>query len=248
MDATWILLHKVEGPINLGSVCRAMANTGFRHLRFTGALESDDFEARKFALHARDLLADGEKHQDFKSLVSGMDVLFGFSPRSPWTDGRDLAIDDFHDHYAKARARGEKVGLLFGNEARGLENMHLAHCQFRVRLPTRREYVSMNLAQAVMVVLWELHRGQGAGPKRDVLLPEWASPEEKQALLNNIHGFLDVLEFLDPQNPEHLWMEILPIFNSRDWTKRELTILQAIFGKSSSRHRALKKKLARYSD
>ncbi len=248
MDATWVLLHEVKGPINLGSVCRAMANTGFRNLRFTGPLTGDDSEAQKFAVHARDLLEKGEKHIDFKGLISGMDVLFGFSPRSPWVDGRDLSLDDFHNHYAKARARGERVGLLFGNEARGLENKNLAFCQFRVRLPAQMEYVSMNLAQAVMVVLWELHREHRAEPARDLEFPELASHEEKQALLNNIYGFLDVLEFLDPQNPEHLWMEILPIFNSRDWTKRELNLLLAIFGKSRSRHRALKKKLACFLD
>lgn len=240
MEKTWILLHDVEGPVNLGSVCRAMANTGFANLRFTGPLDQTDFEARKFAVHARPLLERAEKREAIQDLMEGLDVVFGFSPRDPLTDGSALSLDQFHQAFAEAR--GRKIGLLFGNEASGLSNEHLALCRYRVALPAQAAYVSMNLAQAVLVVLWEVSRKQ-TGPAPEPPSPDMAEPGEKMALLNNLRGFLDGLEFLNPQNPEHLWKEILPIFNRRDWTKREVNLLQAIFGKSRSRHLAVKKKL-----
>ena len=246
-ERTWILLHQVEGPVNLGSACRAMANTGFGNLRFSGDLEKNDFEARRYALHARHILERAQKHTGFEALLAGLDVVFGFTPRSPWPDGKTLDLDAFHGHYAETLTRGKTVGLLFGNEARGLTNAQLAHCHFRVTLPAHADYISMNLAQAVLVVLWELHRKRPE--KRSAageVKPEIASSDEKARLLDNVRSFLDALEFLDPQNPEHLWLEMIPLFKSRDWTKRELTLLHAVFAKSRSRHLAVKKKADRF--
>jgi len=240
LENTWILLNDVEGPVNLGSICRAMANTGFENLRFSGELSQDDFEAQKFAVHARPLLESAEKCQNLEDLISDMDLVFGFSPRDPWSDGAALNFDQFHEQYTQAR--GRKIGLLFGNEASGLSNEHLAHCRYRVALPANAQYVSMNLAQAVLVVLWEISRRQ-AEPLPTADPPQLAEPWEKEELLKNLRSFLDCMEFLNPQNPDALWKEVLPIFNSRDWTKRELTLLHAIFGKSRSRHQALRKKL-----
>ena len=153
-----VLLHQVEGPINLGAVCRAMANTGFQNLAFTGPLEASEGQARKFALHARNILEAVPKKNDLLELTQGIDLVFGFTPRNPSEDGRGLDLDGFHQQVTKARQQGKSIGLLFGNEARGLENADLVQCHYRVALPTNETYVSMNLSQAVMVVLWELSR------------------------------------------------------------------------------------------
>ena len=276
---TTVLLHQVEGPINLGSVCRAMANTGFSRLAYTGDLARDDFQARRFALHATDLLEQARHAGAFQELVSGTDVLFGFSPRQPWPDGRNLNLDQFQTRYREAQEEGRSIGLLFGNEAHGLANQHLAHCSYRVALPTHEDYPSLNLSHAVMVVLWECHRHARkdrpmpaapkpaapmpavpmpaapkpaapepaapvpAAPVPAATQPERAEAVEKEALIQNLREYLGEIDFLNPQNPDHLWMEILPIFKVRDWTKREITLLLAIFGKGMSRYKALKKRL-----
>lgn len=218
-----------------------MANTGFRALRFTGELEHDDLEARRYALHAGDLLRGADKYADLVELVGDLDCVFGFTPREPWPDGRNLTLDGFHACFAEARARGKRIGLLFGNERRGLENEHLVHCHYRVALPTHNDYVSMNLAQAVLVVLWELARRDQQLPPR-LSEPDWADPEAKRHLLGNLRAFMDSMDFLDPQNPELLWGEFHQLFNSRDWTQRELNLLNGLFGKGRSRYLALTRK------
>ena len=234
-----VLLHQVEGPINLGAICRMMANTGFGELRFTGPLTRDEEMARRFAVHAVDLLEGAKPCRDFATLIGGIDCLFGFSPRTPWSDGRNINLDQFHTELEKAKSLGKRIGLLFGNEARGLENAHLAQCHHRVTLPTSQQYRSMNLAQAVTVVLWELaRRGNTAQRVDPIQETPMARAEEIDSLIQNLRQFLDTIEFLDPQNPDHLWLEIMPMFKTRDWTRRELTLLHAIFGKGRSRYLA----------
>ena len=240
---TWVLLHQVEGPVNLGSVCRAMANTGFANLAFSGDLQGDEGEARKFALHAVSILEGARKCSTLDGLTDGLDVVFGFSPRAPWPDGRNLDLDAFHTRFAQGLAAGLSQGLLFGNEARGLRNKDLATCHYRVALPTHEGYASMNLAQAVLVVLWEILRRQEAG-LQTAGAPDLdrANPKQMTALLNNIHDFLATIEFLNPQNPDHIWQEVMPLFKARQWTQREVTLLHAVFAKGRSRYRAMQRR------
>ena len=238
-NLTTILLHDIEGPINLGAICRAMANTGFQQLRLSGALQNDDEEAQRFAVHAREILDQAPKCEGLEPLIEGQDAVFGFTPRNPWQDGRGLDLDGFHGAYAQALARGQRVGLMLGNERRGLENAQLARCNYRVALPTTSSYASMNLSQAVMVVMWELRRKWDAGHLHPAPAPpEQASAEDRTQLLNNLHAFLDTIGFLNPQNPEHIWEEVQPLFTSSQWSKREIGHLQCIFSKAHARYRA----------
>ncbi len=144
--------------MNLGAVCRAMANTGFTDLCFTGRLTGMESAASRFAVHAGYILQAARKKQDLADLLADSDVVFGFTPRNPWEDGKNLDLDGFHKKVAEAESRGQSIGLLFGNEKVGLHNEHLVLCNWRVALPTAKTYISMNLAQAVLVVLWEMHR------------------------------------------------------------------------------------------
>jgi len=112
-----------------------------------------------------------------------------------------------------------------------------------VGLPTHSGYASMNLSQAVLVVLWEIAREvKGQLPAMAQADPDLVGPEARQLLLLKLRQFLEAMEFLNPQNPEALWAEVAPIFNNRDWNTRETNLLQAIFGKGRSRYLALQKK------
>ena len=236
-----VLLHGIEGPINLGAIARAMANTGFHQLRWTGQVAPDHPEALKFSVHAAPILENGQKVSSFSELTQSTDVLFGFTPRRPWQDGRNLDIHGFLEKLGDALAAGKKVGLLFGNEARGLDNAALARCDGRVALPTDSSYSSLNLSQAVLLACWEIRRRWVTNPiERQE--PESIGAEEKRVLIRNLRQFAESMTFMNPQNPDHIWKELLPIFKCRDWTKREAQILNGLFSKGTSRYRALEKK------
>ncbi|CAM2006757.1 RNA methyltransferase [Acanthopleuribacter pedis] len=238
-----ILLNQVEGPVNLGSVCRAMANTGFSRLRFSGPLDAGVGEARKFSVHALPILEQADKCADINELIDECDLVFGFSPRNPWLDGRALDLDQFHEQLHQGVGRGKTIGLLFGNEQIGLTNHDLALCDFRVALPTNEGYASMNLAQAVLIVLWEINRKQAGRLDRNEPDPEMADGREKAVLVDKIQHFLKEMDFLDPQYPDRLWREVCLMFKTRDWTRREMNLLMGIFSKGANRYAALSRKL-----
>ena len=236
-----ILLHNIEGPVNLGAIARAMANTGFERLYWTGELDADHPEARKFAVHAKPLLEANHHQANFQELIQDSDILFGFSPRTPWPDGRNIGIDRFLTEFSKSLFQGKQLGLLFGNEAHGLENEHLAHCHYRVSLPTSDGYTSMNLSQAVLVVIWEIRRFLQPSEVMSPA-PDGIDSQARAILLENLRKFVDAMDFLNPQNPDHLWQELLAIFQTREWSPREAQILNGLFAKGKARYLALKKK------
>lgn len=239
-EKVWVLLHHIEGPVNLGAIARAMANTGFHNIRWTGELQGNHHQSMKFAVHAKPLIADSKPVSNFQKLIEDMDIVYGFSPRTPWQDARNLNLDQFLEHFIVNLGQGMNQGLLFGNEATGLENQHLSVCNYRVVLPSHAGYQSMNLSQAVMVVLWELRR-QSLPPQPLPKPQPLASPAEKDILVQNLHKFANDMAFLNPQNPEKLWQELAPIFKCRSWSPREVQLLNSLFSKASARYMALKK-------
>src|SRR5262249_29187948 len=50
------------------------------------------------------------------------------------------------------------AALVFGREASGLTDDEVTRCQFLIHIPTGSEYPALNLAQAVAICLYQLHR------------------------------------------------------------------------------------------
>lgn len=238
----WVLLHRIEGPVNLGFICRAMANTGFSRLRFTGPLDGSEADAQRFAVHARPMLQSAVRCESLAQLQRNLTRVYGFSPRAPWDDGRNLSMDGFLVQAQRDLAAGHRLGLLFGNEAHGLDNEALSICNYRVCLPAVSDYVSMNLAQAVMVTLWELMRHTSEADARGKAAT-LATVDEKARLADRCLEFAAAMDFTGSQNPQGIEREFRGLFHRRDWTEREIQLLMGLFAKGRTRYQALLKKL-----
>ena len=81
---------------------------------------------------------------------------------------------------------GGPVAFVFGNETAGLTNDEMFACQYLVHIPASTEFSSLNLAQAVQVVAYELHMA------RDVAIP--FARVEKQATVEDREGLYTHLE------------------------------------------------------
>jgi TrmH family RNA methyltransferase len=155
MDQFIIVLHQPRDVRNLGAVVRAMKNMGFARLRLVNPAPYDPADLLGIAHRSEDLVAAIEHFDSLPAALADAYYVLGTSERShperPMrSDLRPLA------GALLTRARSGPVALLFGPEDHGLDRAALDRCHAILSLPADPAYPSLNLAQAVLLLLYEL--------------------------------------------------------------------------------------------
>jgi len=151
-----VVLVRSRNPLNIGAAARAMANFGFGHLRVVEPYEAGFREARS-AVDAEEVLRAAGEFAGVGEAVADCSLVLGTAEGS----GRRAELERLEvlgAEMVEALRSGAKVAVLFGSEKTGLSNEDLGHCQRVLRIPTESAQPSMNLGQAVAVVLYELAR------------------------------------------------------------------------------------------
>jgi TrmH family RNA methyltransferase len=162
-DNTRIVLSRPEGSANIGSVCRAMKNMGLTKLVLVRDRETVDVrEVRRMALHAFDLFEGAAFVETLEEAVAETQLAIAVTRRhGAKRNKKSIPIDDIA---ALVRNRpGADFAFVFGNEEHGLSNNEVELCSAKLSIPTAPEFPSLNLAQAVQIVTYELYRGAAAG-------------------------------------------------------------------------------------
>jgi tRNA (cytidine32/uridine32-2'-O)-methyltransferase len=128
-----------------------------------------------------------------------------------------------------ARAKRQPVAILFGSESAGLSNDEIALCQSLVTIPTAEAHTSLNLAQAVMVVAYELMRasvlnaGTASQPPREI-----ADSRQREWFYRELKEILTLIGFLKGTQGTRVLADLRRIFGRADLDDRELRILRGI--------------------
>ncbi len=152
-----IVLVRTRNPLNIGAAARAMSNFGALHLGVVTPYEKAFREAVS-AVGAAPLLAKAQEHNSVEEAVRDCSLVIGTT-----AIGHRELQHEVHSLEAAAKQLRKKletgrVAILFGSEKTGLSNHDLSHCHWLLRIPTREEHRSMNLAQAVAIVVYEISR------------------------------------------------------------------------------------------
>ena len=157
-DGLRVVLVRSRNPLNIGAVARAMTNFGFRHLRVVQPYEVAFRDARS-AVDAEPVLNAAEEFATVAEAVADCTLVVGTAEGSRRAPEEPLQrLEVVAAEMSGAMRRGVKVAVLFGSEKTGLSNENSSSCQRVLRIPTESHQPSMNLGQAVAVVLYELVR------------------------------------------------------------------------------------------
>jgi len=178
-----IVLCRPSHPGNIGAAARAMKAMGLSDLRLVAPERYPSPEAQWMATNAADVLHQSRTHPTLKEAIADCVAAFALSARPrEWSP----QVLDVRSAAQRASALEGPVAFVFGNESAGLTNEEMFACQYLVHIPASREFSSLNLAQAVQVVAYELHMGL------DVTVP--FSRTEKQATVEDLEGLYAHLE------------------------------------------------------
>jgi TrmH family RNA methyltransferase len=159
LDNLRVVLVRTRNPLNIGAAARAMSNFGACNLRVVMPFEKAFREAVS-AVGAEPLLAKAEEHDSVETAVGDCGLVVGTTAIGHRELQHELYSLDQAAKKIRKRLAGGRVAILFGSEKTGLSNQDLSHCHWLVRIPTREDHRSMNLGQAVAIVVYELSRGE----------------------------------------------------------------------------------------
>jgi TrmH family RNA methyltransferase len=219
-----VVLVRPARPTNVAAACRAMKNMGLRSLAIVGAPAGlDAAETRALAYGAWDVLDGAVRKATFREAVAGSTFVAGTSGRAregAWTP-RQLAAA------GSERSGGGRIAIVFGPEASGLSDEELAQCHVRVHIPSDPEHPSLNLAQAVLLIAYELRLGSGSG---EVAPPDpvRAPAGEIEAALDDLRQALLGIGYLSAASPERILSEWRALIVRAGPTVREISLLRGL--------------------
>ncbi|NIO09260.1 MAG: TrmJ/YjtD family RNA methyltransferase [Deltaproteobacteria bacterium] len=223
-----IILVRPRGSGNIGSVARAMKNVGLKDLVVVGKGRTQTFGARAMAVHAKDLLKEIRKFESLREAVADCGLVIGTTCRGGLYRSHSRTLREAAPDMVAAAKRGlSPVALVFGPEDHGLNNRDLMHCQGLITIPTHQDYPSLNVAQAVMVCLYELYLSSFDSTNQLAL--NRAQAENIERLFDRMRSSLLKIGFLDSHNPDHILLALRRILGRAGLEEKDVRILMALF-------------------
>jgi TrmH family RNA methyltransferase len=225
-----IVLVSPSGPANVGAASRAMANMGLADLVLVAPrCDVQDEAAIAYAAHGRSVLDAARVVPDIPAALAG--CVRSYATSSKLGLYRRQAAITPADAAAEALrlAASGPVAFAFGREDHGLPDRELLHFDRIVSIPAAETYPVLNLAAAVAIVCYELHRARLAlagQPPLPMALDFGAAPDEKKRVMfERLFDALDVVGFFFGQNPDHLKYALRHLLGRVDLSVNEVDIL-----------------------
>jgi len=188
-NITFVLVEPKE-PGNVGASARAMKNMGFANLELVNPGDFFTSKAKQMACQGVSVLENTVVYRSFSDAVQDKNFIVGTTKRFGRRRGLILPLKESVKRIITA-ANKNKVAILFGSERNGLTNQQIEECGLLITIPSDPETPSLNLAQSVMLVAYELSQ-----KTYKIDLPALVKHKELDPLYTRIASTLKLLEFI----------------------------------------------------
>jgi len=188
---------------------------------------SIDDDAYAVAVGCRDVLDASRTADSIPEAVRGCGLVVGMTRRGGKHRPVSRRLRGSATRWVDL-ARDNEIALVFGPEDHGLAGGELAHCRELVRIPTADAFPSINLAQAVILVCYEVFlasSGAPAAPGGKKL----AAAEEREELLASMFRALEVLEYFGGRDPKHAMQYFRRTFDRAGLSSDDVRLWRGVF-------------------
>lgn len=235
--STRFVLVEPSHPGNVGAAARALKTMGFSRLVLVAPRlvhVQTDPEAIAMASGAEDVLAAARIVPTIADALAGVTWSVALTARMREYGPPQLAPREAASE-ARSHATGGDIAFVFGNERTGLSNEHVERCSALAHIPANPAYSSLNLAQAVQVLAYELRMAYladtGAATLSEPDEPSGAArapSDDIERMYIHLENALIALEFLDPANPKKLMSRLRRLFARAGLEREEVNIVRGI--------------------
>nr|WP_244106298.1 RNA methyltransferase [Paraburkholderia phenazinium] len=241
--STRFVLVEPSHPGNVGAAARALKTMGFSRLVLVAPRVphvQTDPEAIAMASGADDVLAGAHVVPTLADALNGVPWSIALTARAREYGPPQLVPRAAAGHAREHAVHGD-IALVFGNERTGLSNEDVERCSVLAHIPANPAYSSLNLAQAVQVLAYELRTAylgagsvggavaggagaEGQGAAHGSLAPS----DDIEGMYAHLESALVALEFLDPANPKKLMSRLRRLFARSGLEREEVNIVRGI--------------------
>jgi TrmH family RNA methyltransferase len=239
-DETWhapawfgrlaVILVEPTDPVNIGGVIRAMANTGFLKLRLVRPVGFDPWHVVGVAHYTQHIVEATQQYDSLPAAVQDCHLVIGLTGRHHRVGRNAVALSEAVERLVQAAQAGQTVAVVLGREDWGLSNEMLDACHMVTTIPTNPGYPSLNLAQAALLVLYQLFQRAG-GQEQSFRLPRRSAGPAPAGLLEDLFAdlerALEAIDFLKSRSRVHTLRSLrVALFRAR-LDVREASLLRA---------------------
>ncbi len=231
LDNLTVVLFQPKFAENVGSTARACANLGCPNLKLVQPPAWDLERAAPLATgRGKEVLHSLTLHPDLPSALSPHHTVYGTTAR---TGGWRKAIrtpEQVAEDVAGKLAAGHQVAVVFGPEDRGLSNEEIDICGQLLTIPTASEATSLNLSQAVLLVLYEWFKASSGKRFLRTTPPQsrLCTHEERETLLASVQEALLRLDFFKDDNAAYWMLPVRRFFQRFELRRHEFNLLMGI--------------------
>jgi tRNA (cytidine32/uridine32-2'-O)-methyltransferase len=229
LSSVKVVLVGTTHPGNIGATARAMKNMGILNLALVAPKEFPSDVATYRSKAAKDVLETAHVFNDLESAVADCELVIGTSARGRTVPWPILSPKEAAEEVSNA-SLDNKVAIIFGREDRGLTNEELGLCNLHVHIPTDPEYSSLNLAQAVQILVYEIRISiLDAKEGQEYWDVELANNKQTELLIEHMDELMQEVEFYDVDNPRKLLLRIRRFFKRSKIDVMEANIFRGLF-------------------
>lgn len=224
-NVSFVLIETMESG-NIGASARALKNLGFSRLELICPGRFPSEEAGWFAHGADDILNRTKVHAELTAALCGKSVVIGTTRRPGKKRGLVYPVREAAERI-RSLSQHNRIALLFGREDRGLTNEETAACSFLIRIPASPENPSFNLAQAVLLIAYELSYGDHSVAPSPAII----SNKEFSGLFERLNKIMRIAGYKAKgirHSEEHIMTDLKRLFARIGITEREARMLHGI--------------------
>ncbi len=230
LDYIRVVLVQPTHAGNIGATARAMGNMGVNDLRLVKPRDFPSPVASARAAGADWVLERAVVCEHLSEAVHDCSLVIGTTARSRSIEWPQQSPEVAMQH-AALHAGAAPVALVFGRESRGLSNQELDVCNYLVQIPVEESFSSLNLASAVLILLYELRtaifRDEMPEMMADDIQAQRASAQQMQYFYDHLTRVLVNIDFSKGGSTK-LHRKLRRLFN-RAWpTEQEVRILRGM--------------------
>lgn len=225
-----VVLHEPQDLVNIAHVVRALKNFGFQDLRLVNPREYDAYRVEGIAHQTQEVVARVARFDRLDAALADCIHVAGFTARGR-TAKRNLQRPRDAAAEILTLAAAGPVALVFGREDKGLDNEALDRCHRVVTIPTNPGYASLNLAHAVVLMLYELALARG-DERRPFKVPRRvgapATVEDLERLFTDVAAALTAIDFFKTRQSEGVMRTLREVIHRVPLDEREAKLLRAM--------------------